>query len=338
MLKKQIYSIGFFIASVLLAVASLILPVFFMSFSWVASIVCFFASVILSCVMFAFSVTNAHSLLIPGIGVILAFLGSWLLSGSATFSILFLIIFIPAGTALGLGYKNKKMLNATVMKAAVNAVILGLIAFTVLIGEFSGGSFDVKEALGPMTEKLKQYLIELFSVEDPSVSMVFDRMEISPKAFALFIYDYFITNIPTFYMSFVLIETVIGFWIIKGLMKRTDNQVSFMGRFSDCKISYVGSIFYLICVCCYMLLSEYDIAIAFYNYSNILRLVFIYAGVSLISYFLEFKKFSNFARNLILVIVIVISFTSTVLSSLVIFLGLLDSGMNFRNRIENSGV
>ena len=329
MLKKQIYSIGFFIASVLLAVASLILPVFFMSFSWVASIVCFFASVILSCVMFAFSVTNAHSLLIPGIGVILAFLGSWLLSGSATFSILFLIIFIPAGTALGLGYKNKKMLNATVMKAAVNAVILGLIAFTVLIGEFSGGSFDVKEALGPMTEKLKQYLIELFSVEDPSVSMVFDRMEISPKAFALFIYDYFITNITTFYMSF---------WIIKGLMKRTDNQVSFMGRFSDCKISYVGSIFYLICVCCYMLLSEYDIAIAFYNYSNILRLVFIYAGVSLISYFLEFKKLSNFARNLILVIVIVISFTSTVLSSLVIFLGLLDSGMNFRNRIENSGV
>ena len=65
--------------------------------------------------------------------------------------------------------------------------------------------------------------------------------------------------------------------------------------------------------------------------------VFIYAGVSLIAYFMEFKKVGTVARTLILGAVIVISFTSALFSGLVSLLGLFDSGLNFRNRIENSG-
>jgi len=337
MVKKQIYSIGLCLASILFAFSSVILPGIFMNISLLGSVFCFFISIILSCVCFAFSVIFSPSLWVVGIGVILSFLGTWFVFGSATSAILFLLIFVPVGVALGFGYRNQKILNDTVMAAAINATVLGLIAFAVLIGESSGGSFDITAALEPISKSFEDFLVGIFTDEAVASNPLFFMLGTTPKAFAFFLYSYIISNIPTFYMSFILFEAVVSFWIIKSIMKRTKESVSFMGRFCDCKVSFIAVVFYCISNIVCMLFPDRDFTFAFSNYSNILNLVFIYAGISLIAYFLEFKNFGTVTKNIILVFVIVIGFTSPILSVIVSMLGFFDSGINIRNRLQNSG-
>ncbi|MBQ2882035.1 MAG: DUF2232 domain-containing protein [Clostridia bacterium] len=338
MIKKQIYSIGFFIAAVLFAISSLILPGLLMSFSLLGSGICLLVLLVVSCICLAFSVVASQTLWVVGVGVIIAFIGSWIVLSSASAALMFLILFVPVGVALGFGYRNKKNLNNTVMGAAVNATVLGLIAFIVLIGELSGGSFSVSEALGPLSENLRQSCIDFFAADVETFEMVYQMLGVSAKAFALFVYSYIIANIPTFYMSAVLLQAVLGFWLIKSVMKRTEEQVSFMGRFSDCRVSFVAAVFYVICNVCYFIFSESDISAAFLSYSNILHYVFIYAGISLVAFFLELKNWGNGIRTVVLAVVIFVCIAFPQLSSLVSILGLFDSGMNIRERLRNSGV
>lgn len=337
MVKKQIYSIGFFIAAVLFAFSALILPSILIDFSLLGATVYLFAAIVIACVFLAFSVTSSQSLWVVGVGVILTFIGSWIVSGSASFSLLFLILFVPVGATLGFGYRNKKILNDVAMGASVSAVVFGLIAFAVLIGELSGGSFSVEEALRPISESFKQYCIDIFTADVESFELFYKMQGISAKAFALFVYQYIIANIPTFYMSVILLETVFGFWIIKAIMKRTDEQVSFMGRFSDCRISVVGSVFYVICHVLYLIFGDSSVAVAFLNYSNILNYIYVYAGISLIAFFLELKNWSSGMRTVVLAVVIFVCLFAPSLSVLVSMLGLFDSGLNIRGRLQNSG-
>ncbi len=337
MIKKQIYSIGFFIAAVLFALSSLVLPGVIVDFSLLGSAVYLFAAIVIACVCLSFSVISSQSLWVVGVGILIAFIGSWIALGSASFALMFLILFVPVGSALGLGYRNKKILNDVAMGASVNAVVLGLIAFAVLIGELSGGSFSVEDALRPLSESLKQYCIDLFTVDVEAFELFYKMQGISAKAFALFVHQYIIANIPTFYMSVILLETVVGFWIIKAIMKRTDEQVSFMGRFSDCRISAVGSVFYVICHVLYLIFGDSAVSVAFLNYSNILNYIYVYAGLSLIAFFLELKNWSSGMRTVVLAVVTMVCLVSPTLSVLVSMLGLFDSGLNIRERLQNSG-
>lgn len=325
MVKKQILSGGLFVAAVLLAASAVIFPAVSFVSVFAASLVC------------AFAVITSSTPWIMGIGSLAAFVISWIISGSASAALLFLVLFLPVGAALGLGFKNKWGFNDVIAFAALNGAILGVIALIVFIGEFSGGSFDIKATMEPVLLNFKELLHSAFVIDDPAVNAFYEAMGISSEQYINVIYFSVVYNIPTFYICFILLIAVICYWLVKAFYKRTPEPIDFMGRFDGCRISRTGAILYSVSTLLYLFTSNTVFGIIVSNFSNIMTYVLAYAGVSFIAYLLDFKNVSSFIKTGVIIASIAVCLLPMGLLNIIALLGFFDSCWNIRDRLQNSG-
>lgn len=326
MAKKQIISVGCLIASVLLACATVFFPF--------TSLVTVYASA----VFFAFAVITSPSLFVVWIGSALTFIAVLLFSGSVSGALMFLLMFFPVGSALGIGFRSKKGFNETMALVSLFAAGLGLLALILFVGEFSDWSFDAKDALSPVFNKMKEFMLESFSAADPAVNSLFESKGASLAQFVNTSCLLLVSYIPLIYMGFMLCLAVLAFWMIKAIMIRTDTPVNFMGRFDGCRISYLGALLYFISTIVMLFSSNSVLGIAIANFSNIMTYVFAYAGISLIAYFLDFKNFSPFFKWAILIFAFAVCLIPTGLLNIISLLGIVDAYWNIREKLNNSGI
>ncbi len=325
MVKKQILSVGLFAASVLLAAAAVFLPVIS------------FVSVLLAGIACAVSVILSSTPWVMAVGALVSFLLAWLLTGSASAALLFLVLFLPVGFALGLSFKNKKGLNDTVSFAVLNSAVLGTLALIVFIGEFSGGSFDVKEALDPVLSSFKSGLHTVFATDDPAATALMMSLGFSVESYIESLYYTVIFNIPMFYVSFILLLTVISYWTVKFIFKHTAEPIDFMGRFDGCRVSRLSAILYSIASLIYLFSTSSVFGLFIANYYNIMTCVLAYAGLSFIAYLLDLKNFSPMLKYGILIAAVALSFLPFGFRNLISLLGFFDACWNLRERIQNKG-
>lgn len=325
MVKKQILVSGLFIASVLVAVFAVFFPAISFVAVYAASLLC------------ALSMIYVKQPWIQGIGSLVVFVAAWAISGSASAALLFLLLFLPIGVALGLSFKAKLQLNESVSFAVLNSVVFGVVALLVFIGEFSEGSFDIKSVLEPIFLTFKDNLQAAFTVNDQSFVSLFETMGVSVEQYVDYIYLNVIYNIPTFFVCFILFISVIVFWTLKAIFKRTPVKVDFMGRFDGCRISPVGAILYSVSTLLYLFSSTTAFGVAVSNFSNVMTYVMAYAGISLIAYFLDFKNFSPFIKNALIIVSVAVCLIPGGFLNIIALLGFLDSCWNIREKLSNSG-
>ncbi len=325
MIKKQILSGGLFVVAVLLAASAALFP----SVS--------FVSVFAASLVGSFAVINSTNPWILGIGSFAAFVIAWIVSGSASAAVLFLILFLPVSSAIGLGFKNKWGFNDVMSFAVLNSAILGVIALVVFIGEFSGGSFDVKSVMEPVFLNFKELLHSAFAVDDPAVGAFYEAMGVSAEQYINVIYLSVVYNIPTFYICFILLISVLCYWLVKAFYKRTPEPVDFMGRFDGCRISRTGAILYSISTILYLFSSNTVFGIIVSNFSNVMTYVLAYAGISFIAYLLDFKNVSPFIKTGVIIASIAVCLLPMGLLNIISLLGFFDSCWNIRERLQNSG-
>ncbi|MBE6891794.1 MAG: DUF2232 domain-containing protein [Ruminococcaceae bacterium] len=325
MMKKQVLSAGLFVVAAILAASAVLFPSVSLVSVFSSSLVCIF------------SVIFSSNLWVIGIGSLVTFILAWVLSGSASAALLFLILFLPIGVALGLGFRNKWSFNESISYAVLNASVLGVLAIIVFIGEFSGGSFDVKAVLEPVFLSFKDLLRSAFVIDDPSVNAFYGAMGYTAEQYVDRLYYSIVYSLPTFFVCFILLVSVICYWLIKFFFKRTTVQVDFMGRFDDCRIGRTGAILYSLATLFYLFSSHSVFGIVVLNFSNIMTYVLAYAGISFIAYLLDFKNFSQFFKVGIIIASIAVCIIPGGLLNIIALLGFLDSCWNFRERLKNSG-
>lgn len=321
MAKKQFLSLGFFIGSILFAVAMLYFPVLSLM------------SIFMSVICFSLSIIFTPRLWTIGVCTPIVFLFVWLISGRVSAALLFTIIFLPVGLALGLGLRKKKSFNDIVSFSTLNIAIIGILFFIVFIGELSNGSFNSKEALEPIFLEIKAALVEVFSVEDSSVNSFLLSYGVSSEQYVNAIFKSFVYNIPTFYVVFMLALSVSCYWVLKVVMKRTAKFNKIPDNFDCCRISYVGAISYFASTFLYLFTSDSVFGMVISNFSNIMTYVFAYAGISVIAYFLNFKKVSSVLKYGLLIFAFSVCLLPVGALNLVALIGVVDSYWDIRKRL-----
>jgi len=74
------------------------------------------------------------------------------------------------------------------------------------------------------------------------------------------------------------------------------------------------------------------------NFSGVMSVVLSFAGISLISFLLELKNVSDPIRYIIIAVLLFVGLMPFGLSYLLSLVGLLDSYLDIRERLKNSGI
>lgn len=320
MIKKQIISAALFLGAVLLASSVVYAPFFG------------FAAVIITGILFAVSVITAYSPWVTAAEIFAALLVFSLVSGYFSAAMLLCVLFVPVGASVGFAFRKKLGFNQTVQISVFSSILAGVLSAVVFIADFSD-PFSVKTAFAPFSDALKAYLSSVTSETGNLLASGTTTQDVADV-----LYKYIVYNIPAWFMLFVLLSTVVCYWSVKNLFKRTTEPVAFMGRFDSCRISVAGTVFYFVATVVYMFSSGTVISATLSNFTLILTYMFAYAGISLIAYLLDFKEFTPFLKGVIVAVVVAFCILPLGLASLVALLGAVDSYLNIRERLQNKGV
>jgi hypothetical protein len=248
--------------------------------------------------------------------------------------LLLLATFFPVGWAVGSSYLMKRNLNsAGAMSVLFGAVfLLAVFAVYALFSAPDGGSFaGVAESLREAFVSRVETALESAIAAQPEIPSNVALYSVPSIAAAIFSY------IPAAIAIWYLACAAVSFAVLRKAQRAIGNDISFMGEFSDFRVSKAGAIVYFIASLISLLTMGSVAGTAALNFTGVMSTVLSYAGIALIAYILDFKNISGVFRRIIIVALFVIGILPIGISYILSLVGLVDSYLNIRERFMNSG-
>jgi len=324
-MQRNVYSGIFTALAATIAVGSVFIPALFIPLALVSTAL--FALVT--------ALSSTKSSRITSQCVIFAFyIITLLVTGDPLPGLFILMIFFPVGLAVGIAFGAKRNLNSAGATSLLFSAVYFFLVFIVYAVSatypdisITDAANGIKETFLPQIENLLSSLIE--AQPDPSVY----TNTYSVSTIASYIFSY----VPTAFAIWCLFTSTVSFWILKRVFKSFSTDVSFAGTFSSFRVSRTGAFIYFFVSVISLFSIGSAVGAAALNYTAVMSLVFSYAGISLISFFLELKNISSVVRYLIIGILFVLGLMPFGLSYILSLLGLVDSYLDIRGKLMNSG-
>ena len=323
-MKSFIYPAALTVMCVVLAITAVFFPFAFIPFV--------FAATLLFTLATAVSVSKTQMMITQGI-IAASFLVALITTGSFFFALFFLILFYPVGASVGVSFLQKKNLNSTGATALIAASAMALAAALVYVFEATYPNLSLTAAFEPLSETLKTTVADYLTNGDqsllyqPAVSNMVDTF-----------YTLVLSYIPALIGVWLLLTTLFSYWLLRSVMRHLGRDVSHMGYFTDFRVSRAGAVVYCISTLVVLFAGNTAFGYVMLNFSSIMMLVYTYAGISIIGFFLELKNIGKTKRAIVYLVLILICLIPFGLSTLISFAGLADSWLDIRERVRNSGV
>jgi uncharacterized protein YybS (DUF2232 family) len=183
-----------------------------------------------------------------------------------------------------------------------------------------------------MTENIKQFISETYDIIISGISNT--DIVIAKDTFVDSTYTQLIYSLPYYITAVILVIIILSYWLLKFILKGLSINVSHMGAFTTLTISRTGAIIYFICTLLSIFMSTGAENVVLYNFVSIMTVVFAYAGLSLIGYFLNMKSISKAIRIIIYIAIIAISLIPFGFSGIIALIGVADSYYHIRQRMS----
>ena len=324
-MRKHVYSAVFTALAAALSAGVVFLPGAFVLFSLISTVLFTFAVVLAD--------TAKSRAVSQGI-VALFYIATVFVLKNPVPGLLLLATFFPVGLAVGTAFGMRKNLNSAGAMSVLFGSVFVLLTFVVYAVystmpdiSFSAAAESIREAFVPQVESVLEAAVGAQAELNDGMYLY----SISTIADAVFSY------IPAAIAVWFLFSSAVSFAVLRTAQKSASNDVSFMGDFSGFRVSKAGAIVYFIASVIALFTLGTPVGTAAMNFTGVMSVVLSYAGISLVSFFLEFKNISNVLRRIIIVLLFVIAVFPIGFSYLLSILGLVDAYINIREKLMNSG-
>ncbi len=324
-MKKSIFAAVFSVLTVAFALGTVVFPGAIMLFS------------LISTVLFTFVIVYADtpvSRIVSQSIIAIFYIVSVVVLNDPVPGLLLLAMFFPVGWAVGTAYLMKRNLNSTGAMAVLFGAIFLFAVFAVyaLFSSPQGSSFadaaeGIREAFTSQVENILQTALSA----QPELTDNMYLYSVSSIASAIFSY------IPAALAIWYLLCSAVAFAVLRKAEKASGNNVSFMGEFSDFRVSRTGAVFYFLASLISLLSMGSPAGTAALNFTAVMSVVLSFGGIALIDYILDFKNISDTVRRIIIIALFVIAALPIGFAYLLSLLGLVDSYLNIREKLLNSG-
>ncbi len=251
-------------------------------------------------------------------------------------SLLPLLTFFPVGWAVGQSVHTKSNLNSTGATALLTGSVFCVIVFFFYAFYSTYPDISLQTAAeniqNTVLTYIENFLYELVFPDSGQLSEYLYTYSFSELSSDIFSYA------PTIIACWFLLSATVAFFVLKFTFDLFQQDVSFMGGFGDFRVSKTGAVVYFIATLLTLISSDSVFLVAFVNFYSAMSVVMTYAGISLVGFFLEFKNIPVILRRVIMAVIIICSIIPIGISSILSLVGLLDSYLNIRERLCNSGV
>lgn len=323
-MKKSIYAAVFSALTVAFALLAIVFPGGIMLFSLISTVLFTFVTV--------FADTTASRIVSQSI-IALFYIVSVIALNDPVPGLLLLAMFFPVGWAVGTAYHMKKNLNSAGAMAVLFGAVFLFATFAVYAlfssegGSFAAAAEGLRETFTSQVETVLQTAIS----SQPELT---DNMYLySASSIASAVFSY----IPAALAIWYLACSAVAFAVLRKAEKTAGNDVSFMGEFGDFRVSRTGAIFYFLASLISLLSMGSPVGTAALNFTAVMSVVLSFGGIALINYILEFKNISDIVRRIIIIALFVIGILPIGFAYLLSLLGLVDSYINIREKLMNSG-
>ena len=158
------------------------------------------------------------------------------------------------------------------------------------------------------------------------------------ESFANTIFFQVVYSAPIVLGAIVMIVTALVYFVMKFLLRRMKNDVSFMTSFDLVRVTKGTAVLYMISTVLSVFLSFATQSVAFYLVvyilSSLLGIVLSFCGLSVVWAFLKTRDISGIVRIILFIFIIFVCLVITFLPSLLAFLGVLDTFTDIRSRFS----
>ena len=323
-MKSFVYPSALTVLCVVLAIAAVFFPVSFIPFS--------FAATALFAVATALSVSKTQRMITQGI-IAAAFIIAMITTGSLFVSCCILLLFYPIGAAVGVSFLQKKNLNSTGASALLAAAALTLVSVLIYIFEATYPDLSVENAVAPIAELFKAALTNYLT--DGNEALLADQSVLNSIDL---LYTTVVSYIPSVLGIWFLLMALGAHWLLFSIMNATGHDCSHVEYFSEFRVGRAGAAVYCIATLFTLLSGTSALGYSMLNFTSVMSVVFTYAGISLIAFYLELKNIGKTKRIFICVVLFCLCLIPLGFSTVVSLIGIADSWMNIRERLRNSGV
>ena len=326
-MQRCFFSTIFTILAVVIAASAVFLPALTVPFALISTTVFSFVS--------ALSYTKASRLCSQAV-VAVFYIITLIVTKDPTPGLLILALFFPVGLAVGSGCMMRKKLNST----GAGALIYGSVFFLIVFAVYAVFSTYPDVSFSAAAENIKGMIVP--EIEKAIFSIMESDQNISSEYNYIYSYEYLaslaFSYIPTVIGIWIIGSATVSFWLLKAIFKVFDQDVAFMGRFSEFKVSRTGAFVYFLATIASVMAMGSALSTTALNFSGVMSVVLSYAGISLISFLLELKNVSDPVRYIIVGFLLLVGLMPFGFSYLLSLVGLFDAYLDIRERFNNSGV
>lgn len=332
-MKKKIYNFLFPAIALLCMAVAVLFPSFLFY--------CFIPLAVIASLFSAVSVSLNKSPILP-LAAVFVFLIVLLYTKKASLSLLYMFLFLPVGVAVGVSYRRKNDLGQAVLIALLVSALMFLLMCVSYILEVSP-IFSVRDALEPfrqMVSSVSDWIysqISAYAATDTS-NVFAPYLSMTRESFANTIFFQVVYSAPIVLGAIVMIVTALVYFVMKFLLRRMKNDVSFMTSFDLVRVTKGTAVLYMISTVLSVFLSFATQSVAFYLVvyilSSLLGIVLSFCGLSVVWAFLKTRDISGIVRIILFIFIIFVCLVITFLPSLLAFLGVLDTFTDIRSRFS----
>ena len=326
-MQRCFFSTVFTILAVGLASATVFLPSMLIPFALISTTLFAFVS--------ALSYTKASRLCSQAV-VAVFYIITLAVTKDPIPGLMLLLLFFPVGLAVGSCCSARKKLNT----AGGMSLLYGSVFFLLMFTAYTVFSTYPDISFTSAAENIKDLIIP--EIETAVSSLLGEDLGISSEYSYVYSFEYIATlafsYIPTVIGLWFIGSATVAFWLLKAVFKAFNQDVSFMGCFSEFKVSRTGAFIYFLATVASVLSMGSALSTTAVNFTGIMSIVLSYAGISLISFLLDLKNISDPLKYIIIGVLLFLGLMPFGFSYLLSLVGLADAYLDIRRRFKNSGV
>lgn len=260
----------------------------------------------------------------------------FLLTNDIWQTVVYVSVFLPAGTAFFIGLSAKRSLNSFVGSGFIATTVTLVSAGLIYVFENSDPfSFDI--ALAPVFAGIKDVLGETFDVLAANGISV---LGMSRSEYVSTLFSRMLTTIPVIYSVLCLCSMLLGFVIARSMYAakfgKDPETLKYFGKVRDFRVSLPGGIFFLIANIAYLLSDGAgELAFCLGIFVSVMNYVFAVGGIAVLMSFMSLKEVKRPLR--VITCIISVLLCTTVVSNLFSLVGLFDCFYNTRTRMSGKG-
>lgn len=309
--------------------------------------VLYLPALIIASMCFAVSLATNKSAIVPLISVFV-FIGMLFVTGSIAQALIYMMLFVPIGTVLGMMYRKKGALNDMILLSLLTVGIMALLITCAYIMEVSP-SFSVQDALAPFKESIKQISNDIYNAISVYANLQQNQttfqalLAMGKEGFANSVFTSLTYQMPIILGIIAMAVTFIDYFWMKKVLSSLKMDTSFMQDFGQVRISKTGAVLYVISLLFYFMLNVTSGTTAFsliiYIFVTILGVALSFAGLSLVYHVLQRRTgLSRWVRILIILAILVIGIFISLFFSFLALLGTLDAYYDVRKHLDGGDV